>query len=341
MREMKPATFFFGIGAALVSITMLGVALPEQCKVVPPIPTPSPTVAPSPTPSPVPTATPTPAPPVGCSCADTNDESAWVLERERPTDEGLITALNEEMRAASLLALGLPPDSDRCWIGQDGACPAPPRFVEALVARMQARGYCALARGDDTIGISRVRCGSWHADVITGAGSVLWQRHKETFFWSVRDCDEPGVPPTPIPTATPGPTSSPTDPIATACGLPTPPPLDSIACGWLYGQVSGILDCTPQVYGCGQEPNYCELIGLGTMPDGVTRRCHCPPRSEGQPEQRDACIALITGGSVWNGPGNLWPDDGGEPNQWMWRTAGGIVKVCSVLHSDICNEMAQ
>jgi hypothetical protein len=355
MKEMKPHTFWFGLGAMLVVVTMLGASMPD-CKVPPiviptapptaaPSPTPSPSVEPSPeptaTPTPVPTPHPTPTPNAACFAADTPDEANWSQDVNRPEDVDLFEALNLKMRELALGNLGLPGDSDRCWIRSDGRCPAPPNFVETLAAQMRAAGYCALARGDDTIGISRERCGSWHADVITGEGYVLWQRHRETWYWQIKQgCTEgPVVVPTPIPTSTPtpSPAPSPNDPIAAACGLPAPPPLNAINCAW-HG--ADIIDCTPQVWGCDQEPNFCEVVGLGTLPDGVTIRCQCPPRAEpeeGQPNQRDACIRLITGGSIIEGDAHNWPDDGREPNPWMLRYVNGKVRICAAFHPDVCS----
>jgi hypothetical protein len=96
---------------------------------------------------------------------------------------------------------------------------------------------------------------------------------------------------------------------AAGCTEPTPPPLYTFAMklegtSWWNG--------TPIVKG----HDYCEAIGMGTMPDGVQPRNECPVRNECpgvKCEERAACERVVMGGlATWRSDGQTIVDESNE-----------------------------
>jgi hypothetical protein len=86
---------------------------------------------------------------------------------------------------------------------------------------------------------------------------------------------------------------------------------------------NAVIDCTVQnVRAC----DYCAAIGMGTMPDGVTQRCSCPARQEGDP-QRGPCETYLTEGTVLesrNGATCEFVED----NPFMFKPNAGNCRLC-------------
>jgi hypothetical protein len=131
-----------------------------------------------------------------------------------------------------------------------------------------------------------------------------------------------GCTPQPGPSPSPSPTSEPTvEPTAPPEACPAPKP--GRVASWRLHAVGNWTDATPLVKGC----SYCAEIGLPTLPDGVTPRCDCPVRTEGDP-LRPACELEATGGPVWTCPmGGSLVVNPANPYQAKCVT-GSSVRVC-------------
>ena len=91
----------------------------------------------------------------------------------------------------------------------------------------------------------------------------------------------------------PAPPLPPLPPAPTASTCPNPVPTAGLT-GWgMHPHVpAGYWDVTPLTHG----REYCESVGLGTMPDGFSPRADCAVRVDMHPE-RLVCEALILGGN--------------------------------------------
>lgn len=126
----------------------------------------------------------------------------------------------------------------------------------------------------------------------------------------------------PAPSPSPSPTATPTvEPTAAPEACPSPHP--GRVAAWKLERIGNWMDATPLVHGCA----YCAEIGLPTLPDGVTPRCDCPVRAEGDPE-RPPCELDATGGPFWLCPlgGSLVSN---PANPFQAKCVGGLgVRVC-------------
>jgi hypothetical protein len=166
----------------------------------------------------------------------------------------------------------------------DPAGQAPQQTLGRLAAQLRADGYCAIA-GQEAIFIKREdKLWEEHHSVDFGKGG--WLLPVPAYKGVFTNTAEPGAEPTPEP-----PPAG-----ASACGQPRPRKL--VAWGMHPHVPEGFWDYSPITEGgeAGETGiEYCQAVGLGKMPDGVTPRSQCAVRVDLHPE-RVACEQLIVGG---------------------------------------------
>lgn len=254
--------------------------------------------------------------PGGCYAPDSED-SAWGATLT-PDQRGpqMMAALN-----AAKAVVG-----NRC--GATAACDheptpeqpcAPPVHLGCLetngliAAELRKQGYCATGPWTDATAI--LAPDGWYEEMhVCSTGDGCYTGNPYKLAWKYN-----GQNPTPPPTSD-------------GCSAPEPPGLYSFSGPVLHG---AWYDATPTV----NDHDFCESIGLGTMPDGVQPRNQCPPRPECpgvKCEERAACERQIMGGrATWGSDGALEVNQANENHLQARCSNCSYIEVCDT-HGGSC-----